>query len=72
MPNLPLIEDNADPRIAAVYEDAEGGRAGFPNLYRLIGNSPEMLKAWTGLMALAQRRATPARIARTDDPARRR
>ena len=50
MPRLPLIEDNSDPRIAAVYEALQsGGHKGFPNLYRLLGHAPAMLKAWTGL-----------------------
>jgi alkylhydroperoxidase family enzyme len=50
MPNLPLIEDNSDPRIADIYEALKGGgHKGFPNLYRLIGHAPEMLKAWCGL-----------------------
>jgi len=48
MPRIPLIADNADPRIASVYEALQaGGHKGFPNLYRLIGHAPAMLKAWT-------------------------
>ena len=50
MPRIPLIEDNADPRIAAIYQALQsGGHRGFPNLYRLLGHAPDMLKAWTGL-----------------------
>ncbi len=50
MPRIPLIEDNADPRIADVYKALQsGGHTGFPNLYRLLGHAPDMLKAWTGL-----------------------
>jgi alkylhydroperoxidase family enzyme len=47
MPNIPLIDDNADPRIAEVYDALKaGGHKGFPNLYRLIGHAPAMLRAW--------------------------
>lgn len=50
MPRIPLIEDNADPRVADVYHALQsGGHKGFPNLYRLLGHAPAMLKAWTGL-----------------------
>lgn len=50
MPRIPLIEDDADPRIADVYQALQaGGHRGFPNLYRLLGHAPDMLKAWTGL-----------------------
>ena len=50
MPRLPLIDDNSDPRIASVYEALQaGGHKGFPNLSRLLGHAPAMLKAWTGL-----------------------
>ncbi|MFO1168960.1 MAG: carboxymuconolactone decarboxylase family protein [Rhodoblastus sp.] len=50
MPRIPLIEDNQDPRIAEVYQALQsGGHKGFPNLYRLLGHAPAMLKAWTGL-----------------------
>ncbi len=50
MPRLPLIEDNSDPRIAAIYDALQsGGHKGFPNLYRLLGHAPAMLQAWTGL-----------------------
>lgn len=62
MPNLPLIEDNADPRIASIYDTLKaGGHKGFPNLYRLIGNSPDMLKAWTGLAWPLRNAATTPR-----------
>ncbi len=65
MPNLPLIEDNADPRIAAVYDALKaGGHRGFPNLYRLIGHAPEMLKAWTGLAWPLRNAATSSRAIR--------
>ena len=46
MPNLPLIEDGADPRIAKIYEEVTGAGRGFPNLYRLLGHAPAMLQAW--------------------------
>lgn len=50
MPRIPLIEDNADPRIAAIYVALRsGGHAGFPNLYRLLAHAPAMLEAWTRL-----------------------
>ncbi len=50
MPRIPLIADNSDPRIAAVHDALRsGGHAGFPNLYRLLGHAPAMLKAWIGL-----------------------
>ncbi|HMN72957.1 MAG TPA: carboxymuconolactone decarboxylase family protein [Rhodoblastus sp.] len=50
MPRIPLIKDNEDPRIAEVYKALQsGGHKGFPNLYRLIGHAPDMLRAWTGL-----------------------
>ena len=49
MPNLPLIEDNADPRIANIHAELAAQGRGFPNLYRLIGNSGDMLAAWCGL-----------------------
>ncbi len=50
MPRLPLIEDDTDPRIAEIHAAVSGGgHKQFPNLYRLIGHAPEMLKAWTGL-----------------------
>jgi len=48
MPNLPLIENDSDPRIAEICEVLKaGGHKGFPNLYRLLGHAPAMLKAWT-------------------------
>lgn len=49
MSRIPLIDDNADPRIAPVYDALRsGGHAGFPNLYRALGHAPAMLQAWTG------------------------
>ena len=65
MPNLPLIEDNADPRIAEIYDALKsGGHKGFPNLYRLIGNSGPMLKAWVGLAWPLRHDATTPRALR--------
>lgn len=46
MPRLPLIEDNADPRIAAIHAQVTGAGREFPNLYRLLGHAPAMLRAW--------------------------
>lgn len=65
MPRIPLIEDNADPRIASVYAALQsGGHKGFPSLYRLLGHAPAMLEAWTGLAWPLRTRAKTPRALR--------
>ena len=64
MPNLPLIEDNADPRIAKIHAELAAEGRGFPNLYRLIGNSGPMLQAWCDLAWPLRKAATTPRTLR--------
>ena len=64
-PVLPLIADDSDPRIADVYQALKaGGHKGFPNLYRLLGHAPAMLKAWCGLAWPLRTAATTPRALR--------
>ena len=64
MPNLPLITDNADPRIAKIHQEVTGAGREFPNLYRLIGNSEPMLRAWVALAWPLRNDATTPRALR--------
>ncbi|MDE2364061.1 MAG: carboxymuconolactone decarboxylase family protein [Hyphomicrobiales bacterium] len=63
MPNLPLVTNNEDPRIAKIYNELLAQKRGFPNLYRLIGNSGPMLQAWCDLAwPLRHAATTPRRL----------
>jgi len=45
---LPLVPANSnDPTLAAVFDRFRGAGREVPVLYRVLGNSPEMLQAWT-------------------------
>ena len=64
MPNLPLIEDNDDPRIAKIHAELTLENRDFPNLYRMIGNSGPMLQAWCDLAWPLRKAATTPRTLR--------
>lgn len=45
---LPLVaEDNDDPLVAEVFDEVRAIGWPVPTLYRALGNSPAMLRAWT-------------------------
>ncbi len=64
MPNLPLIEDNSDPRLAKIFKEVTDGGRAFPNLYRMIGNSRAMLQAWCDMAWPLRNDATTPRALR--------
>ncbi len=61
MPRLPMLPlEPADPAVAAMFDEVRARGWEIPNLYRVLGHSPEMLRAWLDF-------AWPLRLrARTD------
>lgn len=50
MTALPLVPaDSTDPLLAAVFDRFRTSGRDVPTLYRVLGNSPAMLQAWTAL-----------------------
>ncbi len=50
MPRLPLIPlEPDDPELAAMFSEVRDRGWKVPNLYRVIGHSPAMLRAWLDL-----------------------
>lgn len=48
MSRLPLVPDDADdPDLAAVFDLFRDRDRAVPELYRTLGNSPKLLRAWT-------------------------
>lgn len=48
MPRLPPVPDDSDdPVLAQVFDHFRDDGRPVPELYRTLGNAPEMLKAWT-------------------------
>jgi alkylhydroperoxidase family enzyme len=47
MPRLPMLpEEPPDPALAAMFDEVRARGIPVPNLYRIIGHSPLMLRAW--------------------------
>ena len=47
MARIPMQPDSpADPQLAAMFEEVRARGIEIPNLYRVLGNSPQMLRAW--------------------------
>jgi 4-carboxymuconolactone decarboxylase len=48
MPRLPLVDSDAtEPDLAAVFDVFRTSGRDVPVLYRVLGNSPRLLRAWT-------------------------
>ena len=64
MSNLPLTpEDPDDPRLKTMFAEVLSKWPRVPNLYRALGNSPDMLRAWLDIAwPLRTRSATPRRV----------
>ncbi len=47
MPRIPMVpEQPEDPQLAEMFAEVKQRWPQVPNLYRVLGNSPEMLRAW--------------------------
>ncbi len=47
MPRIPMVPENPDdPQLAEMFGEVKQRWPHVPNLYRVLGNSPEMLRAW--------------------------
>ncbi|NNF77217.1 MAG: carboxymuconolactone decarboxylase family protein [Rhizobiales bacterium] len=47
MPRIPMVPEHPeDPQLAEMFAEVRQRWPQVPNLYRVLGNSPEMLRAW--------------------------
>ena len=47
MPRIPMVpEAPEDPQLAEMFSEVKQRWPHVPNLYRMLGNAPEMLRAW--------------------------
>ncbi len=64
MARLPMLSPEPDdPRLRALFDEVRERRARIPNLYRVLGHSPAMLRAWLDLAwPLRLESTTPRRL----------
>lgn len=64
MSRLPMLPDETpDPALAAMFDEVRARGIPVPNLYRIIGHSPAMLRAWLDFAwPLRLQPATPRRL----------
>jgi alkylhydroperoxidase family enzyme len=64
MARLPMQPaEPADPQLAAIFEEVRKAGVALPNLYRVLGNAPDMLRAWIDLAwPLRLKAGTPRRL----------
>ena len=64
MSRLPLLSENpSDPDVKAMFAEVLAKWPHVPNLYRILGNSPPMLRAWLDLAwPLRMNAKTPRRV----------
>lgn len=61
-PPLPLLpEEPDDDRVRQMFEDVRGRWPAVPNLYKTLGHSPEMLRAWLDIAWPLRLNATTSR-----------
>ena len=62
MSHLPLVPENPDdPQLKAMFDEVLSKWPHVPNLYRVLGNSPDMLRAWLDIAWPLRTKATTSR-----------
>ena len=65
MPRIPMVpEQPEDPELAEMFAEVKQRWPHVPNLYRVLGNSPEMLRAWLDMAWPLRLNATTSRRTR--------
>jgi len=62
MPKVPLIPEQPDnPEVRALFDEVLSNWPAVPNLYRALGNSPDMLRTWLDFAWPLRTKATTSR-----------